>query len=484
MVPNVVRSMPLQQRSVAHIGHDVRVTHYDLALIGTGSGNTVVDKRFSDRSVAIIEENLFGGTCLNVGCIPTKMFVHPADLARSAPHAQRLGVDLEYDGARWPEIRDRIFGRVDGIQERGRHYRHSLDYVDVYESHCTFVDDHTLVMHDEQGSRIEADQIVIAAGSRVAVAPLPGLTEVARATGVVHTSDTVMRLPDLPRRMVIVGGGFVSAEFAHVFSALGTEVTVVHRGDSLVPQEDETVSATFTRIAATQWDLRLATVVTGVEASARGAVVSLSDGDEIEVDVLLMATGRVPNADRLGLEKTGIEVRDGIVVVDEYQRTTVDGVWALGDVANTWELKHVANAEARVVRHNLLFPHEMVAADHRFVPSAVFTSPQIARVGLTAQDARRRGIAAREVVHDYAQVAYGWAMEVVAGDAFVKLVGDEDGQHLLGAHIIGPEASNLIQPLIQGMSLGSPVHDIAHGQYWIHPAMAEVVENALLKMIR
>jgi mycothione reductase len=455
------------------------VTHYDLALIGTGSGNTVVNHDFADRRVAIIEENKFGGTCLNVGCIPTKMFVYPADLAHNARHGSDLGVLTSYDGASWPDIRDRIFGRIDPIEDSGRHYRHSLENIDVYESHCTFIDNHTLQIHGEDGQQITADQVVIAAGSRVDVAPIPGLDEVE-----FDTSDTVMRLDDLPRRMTIIGGGFVAAEFAHVFSALGTDVTVVHRGDTLLQKEDRDIAAAFTRLAATQWDVRLSSTATSVARRGRGQVVTLSDGSTLESDVLLMATGRVPNADRLGLENTDIAVQEGIVVVDEFQRTTVPGVWALGDVANTWDLKHVANAEARTVQHNLLHPDDLVASDHRFVPSAVFTSPQVASVGITSQDAELRGIEHRTVTHDYADIAYGWAMESTPGDSFVKLVATPDGQRLLGAHLIGPQASNLIQPLLQGMSLGTTVPEMARGQYWIHPAMAEVVENALLKIMQ
>ena len=454
------------------------VTHYDLALIGTGSGNTVLDKRFADRRVAIIEENKFGGTCLNVGCIPTKMFVYPADLARNARHGSDLGVLTSYDGARWPEIRDRIFGRIDPIEDGGRHYRHSLDNVDVYEHHTTFLDNHTLQVHDDAGQEITADEIVIAAGSRVLVAPIPGLDSVP-----FHTSDTVMRLEELPRRMTIIGGGFVAAEFAHVFSALGVAVTVVHRGETLLQKEDREIAETFTRLAATQWDVRLSTTATRVARRGTGQVVALSDGTTLESDVLLLATGRMPNADRLDLEHTDVAVQDDIVVVDEFQRTTVPGIWALGDVANTWQLKHVANAEARTVQHNLLHPDDLVASDHRFVPSAVFTSPQVASVGISSQDAESRGIEHRVVTHDYADVAYGWAMESTPGDSFVKLIGTPDGQHLLGAHLIGPQASNLVQPLLQGMSLGTSVPEMARGQYWIHPAMAEVVENALLKMI-
>src|SRR4029077_19781994 len=150
ILPACIRSHPILGRSLRHIRarseafrHDGVVTHYDLAVIGTGSGNSIVDDRFADWRVAIIEDNLFGGTCLNVGCIPTKMFVYPADLARGARQAPRLGVDTSYDGAHWPEIRDRIFGRIDPIEHSGRRYRQSLHHVDVYEDHCTFVDNHT-----------------------------------------------------------------------------------------------------------------------------------------------------------------------------------------------------------------------------------------------------------------------------------------------------------------------------------------------------
>jgi mycothione reductase len=453
------------------------VTHYDLAVIGTGSGNTVVTHEFKGWGrIAIIEENVFGGTCLNVGCIPTKMFVYPADLARNAQHGPELGVDTAYDGVRWPEIRDRIFGRIDPIAQSGEDYRRRLPNIDVYDEHCTFVDDHTL----ETGSRgrITADQIVIAAGSRVLVADIPGLDEVD-----FHTSDTVMRLPDLPRRMTIVGGGYVAAEFAHVFSALGTEVTQLERGPVLLRHQDEDIARVFTELAGRQWDVRLGTTASRVERRGSATVVHLSDGSELETDVLLMATGRVSNADRLGLEHTSIEVKDGRVVADEHQRTTAEHVWSLGDVSTEHQLKHVANHEADVVRHNLLHPDDLVTSDHRFVPSAVFTSPQIASVGLTSQQAREQGIEHREATHDYAGIAYGWAMESPPGEQFVKLLATPDGEQLLGAHVIGPQASLLLQPLVQAISLGTPIARMARNQYWIHPSMAEVVENALLKLV-
>jgi mycothione reductase len=454
------------------------VTHYDLAVIGTGSGNTVVTKQLKDWKVAILEHGVFGGTCSNVGCIPTKMFVYPSDLARGAQHAQELGVNTRIDGVRWQEIRDRIFvDRIDPLSANGAAYRERLPNIDLYRGHATFLDDHTL--DTGTGARITADQIVIAAGSRVDVADVPGLDEVE-----FHTSDTVMRLPELPRRMTIVGGGFVAAEFAHIFSAYGTEVTQVHRGSSLLRTEDEDVSRLFTELAGRQWNLRLGTTLTKV-ARHNGAITLVhSDGSEHETDVLLMATGRVSNADRLGLENTSIEVHeDGRVVADDHQRTTAPGVWTLGDVSSAWWLKHVANHEADVVRHNVQHPDELRSSDHRFVPSAVFTSPQIASVGLTGQAAREQGIEHRSVTHDYASVAYGWAMESTPGEQFVKLLATPDGEHLLGAHIIGPQASLLLQPLVQAISLGTPIARMARNQYWIHPSMAEVVENALLKLV-
>jgi mycothione reductase len=459
-----------------------RVTHYDLAVIGTGSGNSIVDHRFQDWRVAIIEDNIFGGTCLNVGCIPTKMFVYPADLARGAARTTpELGVHTSYDGADWPAIRDRIFARIDPIAAGGKDYREGLPNVDVYTQHATFVDDHTLTLPSKGGGtgvQITADQIVIAAGSRVDVADLPGLHEVD-----FHTSDTVMRLDELPRRMAIVGGGYVAAEFAHVFSALGTAVTQIQRGPLLLREHDDDIARQFTEIAGHQWDVRLDTTVTGLERRGSATALTLSDGSTLETDVLLIATGRLRNGDRLGLANTTIASQGGKVTVDEFQRTSAAGVWALGDVSSDYELKHVANHEARTVQHNLLHPDSLVASDHRFVPSAVFTSPQIASVGLTERDAREQGIDHVAVSHDYADVAYGWAMESPPGRSFVKLIGDPAGERLLGAHIIGPQASLLLQPLVQAMSLGTSPTEMSRGQYWIHPSLAEVVENALLKMV-
>jgi mycothione reductase len=171
---------------------------------------------------------------------------------------------------------------------------------------------------------------------------------------------------------------------------------------------------------------------------------------------------------------------DGRIVVDEYQRTTVDRIWALGNVCSPYQLKHVSNHEARVVAHNLARPDDLVAADHRYVPSAVFTHPQLATVGLTEEQAREQGLDYVRAVQAFGDVAYGWAMEDTTGMA--KVLADRTTGRLLGAHLMGPHSSSLIQPLVHAMSFGQAARDVAQGQYWIHPALAEVVENALLSV--
>ncbi|QLQ14842.1 MAG: mycothione reductase [Micropruina sp.] len=456
---------------------------FDLCVIGSGSGNSIVDEAFAEWSVALIDGGeRFGGTCLNAGCIPTKMFVHPADLARTPDHARPLGVELGTARVDWPAIRDRIFDRIDPISEAGELWREQNSNVTLFREQARFVGPRRLLVGDEE---ITAERFVLAAGSRPRVPDLPGLADPDVAARV-HTSDSVMRIDELARRLVIVGGGAVAAEFAHVFAAFGTQVTMLNRSERLLRSEDDEVAAAFTDHLASRVALRLNQRVTDVVKTDRGSLLVASVDPEgitydFETDLVLLAIGRTPNSDRLGLETAGIDVDEvGRVVVDAQQRTTADGVFALGDLSSPWELKHVANHEARVVRHNLLHPDAMIASDHRFVPHAVFAEPQIASVGLTEAKAGELGLRYVSAVQPYGTVAYGWAMEDT--DHFVKLLADPDTKQLLGAHILGPEASTLIQPLIQAMSFGLDVPSMARGQYWIHPALAEVVENALLAL--
>lgn len=455
------------------------MTHYDLAIIGTGSGNSILDERYDGKRVALLEEGTFGGTCLNVGCIPTKMYVYAAEVAHTVRTAAKYGVDASIDGVRWNDIVNRVFGRIDPIAAGGERYRREdCANVTVYDGHARFVGERRI--DTGTGEVITADQVVVAAGSR------PAIPQEVLDSGVrYHTSDGIMRLPKLPESLVILGTGFIAMEFAHVFSALGTRVSVIARTDRLLRHLDADVSERFTALAAAKWDVHLANPARAFRPVGDGVEVELADGTVVSGDALLVATGRQPNGDLLDAAAAGIELdAKGRIVVDEFQRTSAAGVFALGDVSSPYQLKHVANHEARVVQHNLL--HDawsgdttgLQQTDHRYVPSAVFTDPQIASVGLTEAEAREVGFDISVKIQDYGNVAYGWAMEDTEG--FCKLIADRSTGLLLGAHIIGAQASTVIQPLIQAMSFGLPAREMATGQYWIHPALPELVENALL----
>ena len=464
---------------------------FDLAIIGSGSAASIPPEVGGMRIALIEGATPYGGTCLNHGCIPTKMLVHPADLAGSVDEAERLGVDLRLAGVRWTDIRDRIFAqRIDRISRAGYEWRRSPEGgATVYDGWARFTAPGRLrvELHDGTAEDIEAERVLIGAGSRPFIPDIPGLDAVrAAAPDRVHTNQTIMRVATQPRRLLIVGGGFVGCEFAHIFSGFGTEVTQVVRSSRLLRNEDADVSARMTELAPARWRLMVESRVAELSPARGGGVrarVSTPDGDlPLDVDAILLATGRVPNSDRLGLEAAGVAVHpDGRIAVDEFQRTTAAGVFALGDVSSEHMLKHVANHEARVAFHNLAHPDALIAADHRHVPHAVFTHPQIAAVGLTEQQARERlGADVTIAVEDYGSVAYGWAMEDTTG--FVKLVADRRRDRLVGAHLIGPQASTLVQTLVQAMSFEQPASALARGQYWIHPALPEVIENALLSL--
>lgn len=453
----------------------------DIAVIGSGSGNSLLTEELADRRFAVIEGGeVFGGTCLNVGCIPTKMFVHVAEVATMVREGGRLGVDATLEGVRFTDVRDRVFGRIDPISAAGEAYRRDAADVDLLRGHARFTGPRTLHVDLVDGTSVQvrADQIVLANGAH-AVIPEEVTAAAERAEVTLHTTDTVMRLPELPERMLIIGGGYIAAEMAHVFSAFGTEVVLSVRGPALMRHLDADLTTAFTQAARAQWDVRTGTTVTGLRTDEGGITATLSDGSEVVTDVVLVATGRQPNSAGLDPAVGGIEVReDGRIVVDEHGRTSAAGVWALGDVSSPYQLKHVANHEARVVAHNLAHPQDLRSVDHEAVPAAVFTHPQIACVGLTEAEARGAGHDVTTYTQKYGDTAYGWAMEDTS--SLCKVIADRRTGRLLGGHLIGPDASTLVQPLIQAMAFDQPIREVTRGQYWIHPALTEVIENALL----
>ncbi len=447
--------------------------HFSLVVIGSGSGNLVVPEDPARGQVALIESGAFGGTCINRGCIPSKILIHAAEVADQVRHASEFGIGATLTGADWPAIRDRTFARTDGISAAGRRGRASSDEVTLIEGRARFTGSRELTVDD--GTRITADRIVLATGARPVIPP-----PIAQSGVGYHTSETVMRLDRLPASMVIVGGSYIAVEFAYLFSGLGVSVSVVNQGGSLLETFDPEISRRFTELARKRWDVRLSAQVTGARQRGDLVEVEVSGGPPAVGELLLVAAGRAPDTADLDLDRAGVRLReDGRIEVDEYGRTTAEGIWSMGDASTPYPLKHVANAEARTLAHNLDFPDDLRPYPHDWVPSAVFTEPQIATVGAREQDLShdRPYVTA---IQEYADVAYGWALQDTAG--FCKLYADPATGTLLGAHIMGSQASLLIQPLIQAAATGQRLDDLARGQYWIHPALTEVVENALLQL--
>ncbi len=449
---------------------------YDLIVIGAGSGNMVFTSELSGLSAAIVEPDRFGGTCLNRGCIPSKMLVVAADAARGVTEAARLGVEAHVDCVDWPAIRDRVFGRIDPLHGQAVDYRRS-NGIDVYEDAARFVGPRVIQVGTET---LTAEQIVVAAGSRPDLPPIAGLDTVAH-----HTSDTIMRIEEVPRSIIVLGGGFIAAEMGHVFQAFGAEVQIIQRSPRLLMNEDLDISTRFTELVADRFDLHLNTTAVSVAEAGDGVAVTVEgpDGQEVlEADMLLVATGRRPNTDLLDAAAGGIELDDhGHVVTDDTYRTSVPGVWSLGDATNHFQLKHMANAEMRVVTHNLAHPDDLRTLASGLAPHAVFSDPQIASVGLTEAQARDRELAHVVAVHDFGEAAYGWALE--DSTSFVKLLADPESRLLLGVHIIGPQAATLLQPLLQAMQLGQTIDQLAHDVLYVHPALTEVLEQALLDLV-
>ncbi|ATG52672.1 mycothione reductase [Brachybacterium vulturis] len=470
-------------------------THFDIALIGSGSANSFPGPEFAGRSIVQIDrgvgpDRVFGGTCINLGCIPTKMFVHTAELAHTPADAARFGLTEQLRHVDWPAIRDRIFGRIDAISAGGEEYRRDHEdnaNLTLLRGSARFVGPKTLRVSANDGGEqtLSADTIVLGTGSRPVLPPIEGLAEAAP-----HTSDTIMRIDQLPASLAILGSGVIAVEMAHIFASLGVEVTLIARSQRVLRAADADVSARLTELLDERLRLERGLSTTSVRRTADGIELrGERDGAEvlIRAEELLVAVGRRPNSDLLDVSAAGIDTaEDGRVAVDAQQRVlgdgkVLEGLWAFGDLSSAHQLKHVANHEQRIVRHNLLHPQQLRRSDTMPVPSGVFTHPQVAWVGMDEETARRSGREVKVAVQEYGDIAYGWAMEDTTG--FAKLVVDARTTEILGAHLIGPEATTLIQLLIQAMSTGQTARDIAATQYWIHPAMPELIENALLQLV-
>ena len=459
---------------------------FDFIVIGSGSGLDVANVAANqDQSVAVIEKGPLGGTCLNRGCIPSKHLLYHADVLETIEHAGEFHIDATVDSVAFADIVREVNEEVSADAESIRRGLRSSDRHALFEGEGQFIAERTLqlVSGTDDGARLSGETILIAAGTRPAVPDIKGIEAVDYLT-----STEALQLEKRPDHLVIIGGGYIAAELAHFFGTFGSDVTIIGRRPHLLPEADEEVAEAFTDRfedrftvhtghAATAVSQESGTVNVKAEPYEYGDTRGVIDGaDSITVtgDSLLVAAGRVPNSDILNLDATSVETDErGFIETDEYLRTTGDNIWALGDIVGEYLLKHSANHEARGVARNI-FGSDLEPVDYTAMPFAVFTSPEVAGVGALEEDLREAGREYAINVYRYEDTARGDAMNA---KGFVKVLIDLEGQ-VLGCHIIGPQASSLIQEVVVSMKVAEgTVQDIRDSVH-IHPALSEVVQRA------
>ncbi|MBI5227445.1 dihydrolipoyl dehydrogenase [Candidatus Micrarchaeota archaeon] len=443
------------------------VEKFDLIVIGAGSGLDIVSAASSKGlKVALIEKGPMGGTCLNRGCIPSKMIIHSADLMQEIKRAHLFGLKVGKVKIDFAKITDRANNAVDkDAQEIEESIRKSKN-ITLFKGTGKFIGPKTL---DIGGKQLTSDKIVIGAGTRPSIPPIEGLDTVPYMT-----SDEALRLRKLPKHLIIVGGGYIACELAHFFGSMGSSITILQRNVRLLPDEDEEVSLKFTELFSKQYDVKLGFTVKKVE-KIKNKIIVRSDREKVEGTDLLIATGRIPNSDILDVSKTNVLTnKAGFVETNDYLQTNVPGIYAFGDIAGKYLFKHSANLEAEYVTYNMFNENNLKKVDYTGMPHAVFSYPQVAGVGATEQELKEKKI--DYLVGKYKYIDSGMGLAIEDQDGFVKFLTDYQGK-ILGCHIMGHEASTLIHEVLVSIKAGKGhVNDIIDTIH-IHPALSEVVQR-------
>jgi len=451
---------------------------YDVLVIGAGPGGYVAAIRAAQlglKTACAESRDTLGGTCLNVGCIPSKAMLHASEYFEAAAGGAMSDMGIEVS----PKLDlDKMHGQrrdaVEGLT-KGVAFLFKKNKIDWKNGHATFKDAHTVTIGEET---VTAKNVVIATGS--SVTPLPGV-EVDNAKGVVVDSTGALELPKVPKKMVVIGGGVIGLELGSVWRRLGAEVTVVEFLDQLLPGMDGDVRKEAGKIFKKQgMELKLSHKVTGCEVKGKKATLTVEpsqggDAETIEADCVLVAIGRRPNTEGLGLDAIGLETNErGQVETDHAFRTAVDGVWAIGDVIPGPMLAHKAEDEGIAVAENIAGQTGIV--NHDVIPSVVYTWPEIAGVGLTEEQAKERG----EVkVGKFPMMANSRAKTNHEPDGFVKVVADAETDRVLGVWCIASVAGTMIAQAAQAMEFGATSEDIAYTCH-AHPTHSEAVKEAAM----
>ena len=436
---------------------------YDLFVIGGGSGGVRAARIASSEGgakVGIAEESRMGGTCVIRGCVPKKFMVFASGYPEQMAQAKEYGWDVTMGGHDWIGFRDHLHGELDRLEQA---YRNNLvkANVEIFDMRATIADPHTVALAD--GRTVTAKHILVAVGGR------PDFPDdQAREFGI--SSNEVFHLDEMPKRLLVVGGGYIACEFACIFNGLGTEVTQFYRGAQVLRGfDDESRGLVAEAMRDKGIDIHLGTTIIGMEKREGGVWVKASNGHEHVFDKVLFATGRVPNTDGLGLEEAGVKVgRRGEIVVDEWSQTNIPSIYAVGDVTNRINLTPVAIREGHAFA-DTVFGGTPRKPDHDLVPSAIFTQPEYGTVGMTEEEARE----------DHRIEVYCTSFRPMQ-TAFIhrpdrvlfKLIVDQDTRKVLGCHIVAPNAGELIQLAGVAVKMGATKEDFDR-TVAVHPTISE-----------
>ena len=438
---------------------------FDLIVVGSGAGLLVLEAALhAGWTCALVEIGPIGGTCLNRGCIPSKILTTPADLLREVQAARRIGVSAPDASIDWERVSERMWAKIDKNADMEESLR-AMPGLTLYRGTAEFSGIKRLIVRPPDagapGEEIAGQRIVLATGARSLVPPIPGLEEAGYVTTETFFGAKYPRRP-WPT-LAVIGGGIIAAELAHVFSAAGTKVSIVEMLPRLLAAEEPEVSALVEHEFRREIELFLNKRAVAVRAANGVKTVVFEDVTTQEIgeavaDEVFVAVGRRSNSDLLKPEKGGIKTdRRGWIEVDAYLETSQPGVWAVGDALGGLQFRHKANADAELLVKNLFGPAEArQPVDYSVVPWAVFTHPQIGHVGMTEGEAVAKGHEILVGVNHYSSIAKGYAMGYLPGapdDGFVKVVVDRNGK-ILGAHVVGPEAALLVQPFVYLMNAG------------------------------
>lgn len=453
-----------------------RMKHYDLIVIGAGVGLTIAQTGVRlGWKVALIESGPLGGTCLNRGCIPSKRLIHAADVLTEIEHAAQLGITADIKDINFKKI---IQDTNQAIDQEATEIETAIQKnpkIDLYKTTAYFKENKIIIADNEE---LAAKRIVIAAGTRPIIPNIPGIETINYLT-----STEALRLEDRPESMIIIGGGYIATELGHFFGTLGTKVTIIEQSKNLVMAEDSDIAQSFTRLFSKKHTVKLNTKIISVAKNQDDSVnvqVKYKDNSTeiISADKLLLAVGRQPNTDTLKLKNTDITLDTrGYIVTNDFLETNIPGIWSLGDIIGKAPFRHGANWEATHLK-NYLAGDTSLAVDYSIMPHAIFSSPQVAGVGLTEEQVKKQGIAYVIAQKPYSITALGQAMHTTP-DHFVKYILDPKQEIILGCHIIGPQASILIHEVIVAMRAGGKV-SLLRDSIHIHPALSEVVQRTLL----